>query len=156
MPSVPHPPKHKYGPVPTGTGPRSYGPYRFGNHSLISAAAVSGASLPWIRFCSVLFAKSPRMLPGIESLGFVAPMTRRARAMTSGPSSGILEFRLRHSQCVGLDLVGLCCELTLYWRFVYDVLRGRDSPAWRYRSNMRQIRLHGLETHNTLFVVNIR
>lgn len=60
-----------------------------GNQSAISAAAVSGASDAWIRFFAVSSAKSPRIVPGADSCGFVAPTIERTTAMAFGPSRTI-------------------------------------------------------------------
>jgi len=41
---------------------------------------------PWITFSSMVVAKSPRMVPGRASLGWVAPIILRTSATTPGPS----------------------------------------------------------------------
>ena len=57
------------------------------NHKASSAAAVSGASDAWIRFCAVSTAKSPRIVPAAASWGRVAPTIERTTAMALGPSN---------------------------------------------------------------------
>ena len=48
----------------------------------ISRSAVSGASEPCATFSSIVEAKSPRMVPGAASLGFVAPIILRHSKIT--------------------------------------------------------------------------
>ena len=44
----------------------------------VSRAADSGESEPWTMFVPISTAKSPRIVPGVASSGFVAPMSCRA------------------------------------------------------------------------------
>src|ERR671914_331041 len=58
-----------------------------GKNSPISRAADSAESEPWTRLVWTSRPKSPRMEPGDASSGFVAPITWRAAATASWPSS---------------------------------------------------------------------
>ena len=60
---------------------------RFGKKSAISRAADSGPSEPWTRFSVVSSARSPRIVPGAASLGFVAPMILRTTCHVFSPPS---------------------------------------------------------------------
>lgn len=56
------------------------------NHRAISASALSGPSLPWIRLRPTSRAKSNLMVPGAESEGLVAPSRERPTAGAFLPS----------------------------------------------------------------------
>ena len=57
------------------------------NQSAISRSADSSESEPWTRLKVTSTAKSPRIEPAAASSGLVAPITCRAAATASGPSS---------------------------------------------------------------------
>src|SRR5215203_6518836 len=57
--------------------------------SPISRCALSVASDPWIKFRPVINPRSPRIVPGAASTGFVFPMVDRVTATAFGPSSTI-------------------------------------------------------------------
>ncbi len=58
---------------------------RSGKNSAISRSADSGPSEPCTRFSPVSSARSPRIVPGAASRGFVAPITVRTTFHVSGP-----------------------------------------------------------------------
>lgn len=59
------------------------------NQSEASRSPFSGLSLPWITFLPTSMAKSPRIVPGSDSKGLVAPMSLRADFTTPLPSHTI-------------------------------------------------------------------
>src|SRR5207302_392771 len=58
-----------------------------GNQSAISRSADSGESDPCTRLSGIESARSPRMVPGAESFGFVAPIVVRTTGIADSPSS---------------------------------------------------------------------
>ena len=57
------------------------------NHSLISRRAERGESDPWTRLSGIDSARSPRIVPGADVAGFVAPIVDRTTAIAPSPSS---------------------------------------------------------------------
>src|SRR5207245_2409559 len=63
------------------------GPYRSGKKRSSSRFADSGESEPCTRFSVISTAKSPRIVPGGASRGFVGPISVRTTDVASGPSA---------------------------------------------------------------------
>ena len=58
-----------------------------GKNRASSRSADPGESLPWIRFSVTSMARSPRIVPGAEAAGSVAPISARTTATASRPDT---------------------------------------------------------------------
>ena len=87
-------PRLRVGPEPRHSPPpRRVDHEKPGKNSAISRAADSGPSLPCTRFSVSSIARSPRIVPGAASRGFVVPMSVRITFQASGPSTTIATKR---------------------------------------------------------------